>query len=40
VTEHLGRDRYERRSASTEAKSGSRNGYSPLTAKTTTGPVT
>jgi putative transposase len=40
VTEHLGRDRYERRSAAAGAKDGSRNGYSPLTIKTTTGPVT
>ena len=40
VTEHLGRDRYERREKAEEAKVGSRNGYSPLTIKTTTGPVT
>ena len=40
VTEHLGRGRYERRSTATEAKGGSRNGYSPLTVKTTAGPVT
>jgi len=40
VTEHLGRDRYERRSAVAGAKDGSRNGYGPLTIKTTTGPVT
>ena len=40
VTEHLGRGRYERRSAAADAKDGSRNGYSPLTVKTTAGPVT
>ncbi len=40
VTEHLGRGRYEHRGAATEAKDGSRNGYSPLTVKTTAGPVT
>ena len=40
VTEHLGRDRYERRAGAADAKDGSRNGYSPLTIKTTTGPVT
>ena len=37
VTEHLGRDRYERRSSAAGAEHGSRNGYSPLTIKTTTG---
>jgi putative transposase len=40
VTEHLGRDRYERRAGAADAKDGSRNGYSPLTIKTTSGPVT
>ncbi len=40
MTEHLGRGHYERRSAATDAKDGSRNGYSPLTVKTTAGPVT
>ena len=40
VTEHLGRDRYERREKAEEPKAGSRNGYSPLTIKTTSGPVT
>jgi putative transposase len=40
VTEFLGRDRYERRAKADEPRQGSRNGYSPLTIKTTTGPVT
>ena len=40
VTEFLGRDRYERRAASAEPAEGSRNGYSPLTIKTTAGPLT
>ena len=40
VTEHLGRSRYERRQKVDEARTGSRNGYSPLTIKTTSGPVT
>jgi len=40
VTEFLGRDRYERRAASEQPVQGSRNGYSPLTIKTTAGPVT
>ena len=40
VTEHLGRSRYERRTKVEEARTGSRNGYSPLTIKTTSGPVT
>jgi putative transposase len=41
VTEFLGRNRYQRRKAATEsARDGSRNGYSPLTIKTTSGPVT
>lgn len=39
VTEFLGRDRYVRRSAAADLQ-GSRNGYSPLTIKTTAGPVT
>lgn len=30
VTEHLGRSRYERHRTATDAKDGSRNGYSPL----------
>jgi putative transposase len=40
VTEFLGRNRYERRKAAKEVKSGSRNGYSPLSIKTTTGELT
>ncbi len=40
VTEFLGRTRYERRAGADEPREGSRNGYSPLTIKTTTGPVT
>ncbi|MGH2695745.1 MAG: IS256 family transposase [Actinomycetota bacterium] len=40
VTEFLGRNRYERRKLAKEARAGSRNGYSDLTIKTTSGPVT
>ena len=40
VTEFLCRNRYERRKAAKEARSGSRNGYGNLTVKTTAGPVT
>lgn len=40
VTEFLGRDRYQRREAAKPAKDGSRNGYSPVTIKTSSGPVT
>ncbi len=40
MTEFLGRTRYERRAGADEPREGSRNGYSPLTIKTTTGPVT
>jgi putative transposase len=40
VTEFLGRNRYQRRAAAKEATSGSRNGYSPVTIKSTAGPVT
>jgi len=40
VTEFLGRTRYEQRAGADEPRQGSRNGYSPLTIKTTTGPVT
>ena len=40
VTGFLGRDRYERHTQAEEATSGSRNGYSPITIKTTSGPVT
>jgi hypothetical protein len=36
----LGRDRYERREKAEAPKEGSRNGYSPFTIKTTSGPVT
>jgi putative transposase len=40
VTEFLGRGRYQRSAACPEANGGSRNGYRPVTVKTTTGPVT
>ena len=40
VTEFLGRDRYQRTAAAPDAQSGSRNGYRPVTVKTTAGPVT
>jgi len=40
VTEFVGRDRYQRRAAIREATSGSRNGYSPVTIKSSAGPVT
>jgi transposase-like protein len=40
VTEFLGRDRYQRSAATPDAQSGSRNGYRPVTVKTTAGPVT
>ena len=40
VTEFLGRDRYQRTAACPDANGGSRNGYRPVTVKTTTGPVT
>jgi putative transposase len=40
VTEFLCRNRYERRSVATDARAGSRNGYSDLRIKTTAGPVT
>lgn len=36
----LGRARYQRRSVAAEARAGSRNGFSPVTVKTTAGPVT
>lgn len=39
VTGFLGRDRYERRAAAKDPTSGSRNGHSPVTIKTTAGPV-
>jgi transposase-like protein len=40
VTEFLSRNRYERRRLATDARAGSRNGYSDLTVRTTAGPVT
>ena len=40
VTEFLGRDRYQRTATAPDARSGSRNGYRPVTVKTTAGPVT
>ncbi len=40
VTEFLGRNRYERRALATAAKAGSRNGFAPLTVKSTAGPIT
>jgi transposase-like protein len=40
VTEFLGRERYQRTAACPDANAGSRNGYRPVTVKTTTGPVT
>jgi len=39
IAEFLGRNRYERRAAAMEARTGSRNGHSNLTVKTTAGPV-
>jgi transposase-like protein len=36
----LGRARYQRAAAAVDARPGSRNGYSPVTVKTTAGPVT
>jgi putative transposase len=39
VTEFLGRDRYQRTIAAPDAQPGSRNGYQPVTVKTTAGPV-
>jgi putative transposase len=40
VTAFLGRDRYERAASSETARDGMRNGYCPVTVKTTSGPVT
>ena len=40
VTEFLGRDRYQRTAAAPDGQPGSRNGYRPVTVKTTAGPVT
>ena len=39
VTEFLGRDRYQRAATAPDARPGSRNGYRPVTVKTTAGPV-
>ena len=39
VTEFLGRDRYQRTASAPDARPGSRNGYRPVTVKTTAGPV-
>ena len=40
VTEFLGRDRYQRTATAPDAQPGARNGYRPVTVKTTAGPVT
>jgi putative transposase len=40
VTEFLGRDRYQRAAATPDAQPGARNGYRPVSVKTTAGPVT
>jgi len=40
VTEFLGRQRYQRAAATPDPQPGSRNGYQPVTVKTTAGPVT
>jgi len=40
ITEFLGRNRYERRALARAARAGSRNGFAPLTIKSTTGPIT
>lgn len=40
VTAFLGRDRYERAASSDTTREGMRNGYCPVTVKTTSGPVT
>jgi putative transposase len=40
VSEFLGRGRYQRIAACPDANEGSRNGYRPVTVKTTAGPVT
>jgi transposase-like protein len=40
VTEFLGRERYQRSTSCPDASAGSRNGYRPVTVKTTTGAVT
>ena len=40
VTAFLGRDRYQRAASTPQAAEGLRNGYAPVTVKTTAGPVT
>ena len=40
ITVFLGRDRYARAALSDDARAGMRNGYAPVTVKTTAGPVT
>lgn len=40
ITEFLGRERYQRATTCPDANAGSRNGYRPVTVRTTTGPVT
>jgi putative transposase len=40
VTVFLGRERYARARLTEEARPGMRNGYAPVTVKTTAGPVT
>ncbi len=40
VTAFLGRDRYQRATTTEGAVEGMRNGYAPVTVKTTAGPVT
>ena len=40
VSAFLGRDRYQRAAVAEEARAGMRNGYCPVTVKTTAGPVT
>ena len=40
ITSHLSRERYARSALTPDARPGQRNGYCPVTVKTTTGPVT
>jgi putative transposase len=40
ITMFLGRDRYQRAALTEDARPGMRNGYAPVTVKTTAGPVT
>jgi putative transposase len=40
ITVFLGRERYQRAATTPEASAGMRNGYAPVTVKTTAGPVT